>query len=47
LGHKQGGVAGIYNRHGYKAEKADALKRLAAEIDRILNPRAKVIAFPS
>jgi hypothetical protein len=30
LGHVQGGVAGIYDRHAYTAEKADALARLAA-----------------
>ena len=30
MGHAIGGVEGIYDRHSYKAEKADALQRLAA-----------------
>jgi hypothetical protein len=32
LGHVQGGVLGIYDRHQYRDEKADALKKLAALI---------------
>jgi integrase len=35
LGHAIGGVEGIYNRHGYDAEKADALRKLAALVERI------------
>jgi hypothetical protein len=38
LGHVQGGVFGIYDRHQYREEKADALKKLAALIDTIVNP---------
>ena len=45
LGHKQSGVLGVYNRHDYKPEIADAIGRLAGEIERILNPGAKVVAL--
>ena len=38
LGHVIGGVEGIYDRHSYDAEKADALRKLAALIERIVNP---------
>ena len=38
MGHVQGGVFGIYDRHQYREEKADALKKLAALIDTIVNP---------
>jgi integrase len=38
LGHSIPGVAGIYDRHSYRDEKADALKRLAGLIEKILNP---------
>jgi integrase len=38
LGHVQGGVEGIYNRHSYDAEKAAALRRLAALVERIVSP---------
>lgn len=40
LGHVIGGVEGVYDRHTYRDEKADALKRLAALIDSIVNPPA-------
>jgi hypothetical protein len=30
--------AGVYDRHGYREEKADALRRLADLIDIIINP---------
>src|SRR5262249_34693778 len=36
MGHAIAGVQGIYDRHGYRAEKADALRRLAALIDGIV-----------
>jgi integrase len=39
MGHAIGGVEGIYDRHSYLDEKADALKRLAALIDAIVHPR--------
>jgi integrase len=38
LGHAIGGVEGIYNRHAYFDEKADALARLAKLVETILNP---------
>jgi integrase len=38
LGHVIGGVAGVYNRHDYHAEKARALEALAALIERIVDP---------
>jgi integrase len=37
LGHVVGGVEGVYDQHGYDAEKADALKRLARLITQIVN----------
>lgn len=39
LGHAIGGVAGTYDRFAYRDEKADALARLAALIDAIVDPR--------
>jgi integrase len=36
LGHAIRGVEGIYDRHSYEAEKADALTKLAALIERIV-----------
>jgi integrase len=38
VGHAQGGVLGVYDRHSYEAEKRDALEKLTAMIERILNP---------
>ena len=47
LGHVIGGVAGIYNRHEYREEKAHALRALAALIDKIVNPPAdNVLSLP-
>jgi integrase len=43
MGHAIAGVEGVYDRHSYLAEKADALQRLAAVIDGIVNPRENVI----
>jgi integrase len=40
LGHAVGGVERVYDRHHYDDEKADALRRLAALIERIVNPPA-------
>ena len=40
LGHVIAGVAGTYDRHAYLPEKADALDKLAALVDRIVNPPA-------
>jgi integrase len=45
LGHAIGGVEAVYDRHSYKAEKADALARLAALIDGIVHPRDNVTAM--
>jgi integrase len=39
LGHVRGGVEGVYDRHQYSVEKADALLKLAALIDAIVHPR--------
>ena len=36
LGHVKGGVEGTYDRHHYEQEKADALKRLAGLIERLI-----------
>jgi integrase len=38
LGHKIAGVRGVYDRHEYLAEKRDALERLAALVERFINP---------
>jgi len=38
LGHVIGGVEGVYDRHAYEKEKGDALKKLAATVELILNP---------
>ena len=43
LGHALTGVRGTYDRYGYLDEKADALARLAALIDAIVNPKANVV----
>jgi len=43
MGHAIGGVEGIYDRHAYADEKADALAKLANLIDSIVNPRANVL----
>ena len=40
LGHVISGVEGTYDRHSYADEKRDALEKLAAMIERILNPLA-------
>jgi integrase len=38
LGHAIKGVEGVYDRHSYREEKADALRRLAGLIESIINP---------
>jgi integrase len=45
LGHAQGDVLGIYDRHEYRAEKANALKALAGLIESIVHPTDNVIAL--
>ena len=49
MGHAIPGIEGVYDRHDYFAEKADALDRLARLIDRIINPpdQTNVVAMPS
>jgi hypothetical protein len=38
----------VYDRHSYSAEKADALVRLAALVETILNPpEGNVVALPA
>jgi hypothetical protein len=41
LGHVIGGVRGVYDRHGYRDEKARAFEALAALIERIVQPPVK------
>jgi integrase len=43
LAHVIGGVRGIYDRHEYLEEKRLAFERLAAQIDRIVNPQQNVV----
>jgi integrase len=38
LGHAIRGVEGVYDRHSYEDEKAEALNRLAALVQTIINP---------
>jgi integrase len=45
LGHKAMGVAAVYDRHSYEAEKGIALDRLAATIQQIVDPTDNVVAF--
>jgi integrase len=47
LGHAIGGVKGTYNHYQYFNEKRDALTKLAAKVEMILNPppTGKVLAF--
>jgi len=40
LNHAMTGVGGVYDRHDYTEEKRNALKALAAMIERIINPPA-------
>lgn len=44
LGHVIAGVEGTYDRHSYAEEKRDALEKLAAMIERILNPLPSSVA---
>jgi integrase len=47
LGHVIPGVRGVYDRYEFHAEKQRAYEALAAQIDRILNPRDNVVPFHS
>ena len=44
LGHAIQGVEGIYDRHSYREDKAQALKALAGLIENILRPEAAKVA---
>ena len=37
MGHRISGVAGVYDRHAYRDEKADALRKLATLINSIVS----------
>ena len=45
LGHVIGGVRGVYDRHEFHAEKQLAFEKLAAQIERIVNPQQNVVAM--
>lgn len=45
IGHAVGTLNKTYNRHAYAAEKLDALQRLGALVERILNPADNVVAL--
>jgi integrase len=47
MGHAIKGIEGVYDRHSYRDEKADALKRLATLIDGIVHPRDDVLPIRS
>jgi integrase len=48
LGHAIAGVEGVYDRHSYADEKADALNRLAALVETITNPPSgNVVPLPT
>jgi integrase len=44
LGHVIAGVEGVYDRHSYADEKREALERLAAMMERIINPPSSNVA---
>jgi integrase len=46
LSHVIPGVEGIYDCHEYLKEKADALTKMAALVDRIVNPVDNVLPLP-
>jgi integrase len=43
LGHVMPGVRGTYDRHEYQEEKRRAFEALAAQIERIVNPKENVV----
>ena len=45
LGHVITGVEGTYDRHSYRDEMARAFEALAAQIERIVDPRPNVVAL--
>jgi len=46
LGHTMRGVEGIYDRFQYTQEKGDALRKLAALIERIVDGQASANVVP-
>ena len=46
LGHAIPGIRGIYDKHSFKDEKAEALAKLATLIESIVHPRANVVPLP-
>lgn len=46
LGHVIAGVEGVYNRHSYTEEKGEALAKLAALIEQIVNPPDRTNVVP-
>lgn len=47
LGHVNGGIAGVYNRHAYQVEKAEALKRWAKHVAGIVHSTDNVVTLPA
>ena len=43
LGHVLPGIVGVYNRHRYEAEMADALQKLADHIALLVDPPDNVV----
>jgi integrase len=47
LGHVQPGMRGVYNRWAYRDEKADAIEKLAAYVEHLVQPTPpNVVQFP-
>jgi integrase len=46
LGHTLGPVRATYDKYAYAAEKLEALERLAAQVNRILDPQKNVVTLP-
>jgi integrase len=46
LGHAVGGITAVYDKHSYRDEKADALRRLAALVESIVHPPADAKVVP-
>ena len=45
LGHVLPGIVGVYNRHRYEAEMADALQKLADHIALLVDPPDNVVSL--
>jgi len=46
LGHVIPGVRGVYDRHSFLDEKSCALEKLAALVERLLQPGERLVQFP-